>query len=128
MPDVRDDNLASFIQSLLRSPQNRLEPKYAHFHSQPSPPDNHNNPNIEDFIDRVELGRVYRGENNVLDVGFKNSLAPDNRSSFEVNWAFPLAQHLRGYVQLFTGYGENMIDMGNNDTRIGIGVALTDWL
>ena len=77
---------------------------------------------------RVELGRVYRGENNVLDVGFKNSLAPDDRSSFEVNWAFPLAQHLRGYVQLFTGYGENMIDMGNNDTRIGIGIALTDWL
>jgi phospholipase A1 len=45
-----------------------------------------------------------------------------------VNWAFLLAQHLRGYVQFFTGYGENMIDMGNNDTRIGIGIALTDWL
>jgi phospholipase A1 len=45
-----------------------------------------------------------------------------------VNWAFPLAQHLRGYVQFFTGYGENMIDMENNNTRIGVGIALTDWL
>ena len=55
-------------------------------------------------------------------------LSSDNRSSFEVNWAFPLAQHLRGYVQFFTGYGENMIDMENNNTRIGVGIALTDWL
>jgi hypothetical protein len=68
------------------------------------------------------------GENHVFDATFKNNLASDNRSSFEVNWAFPLAQHLRGYVQFFTGYGENMIDMENNNTRIGVGIALTDWL
>jgi phospholipase A1 len=64
----------------------------------------------------------------VFDASFNNELASDNRSDFEVNWAFSLAQHLRVYVQFFTGYGENMIDMGNNDTRIGVGVALTEWL
>ncbi len=91
-------------------------------------PENDNNPDIEDYMGRVELGWVYRGENHVFDAWFKNNLSSNNRSSFEVNWAFPLAQHLRGYVQFFTGYGENMIDMENNNTRIGVGIALTDWL
>jgi phospholipase A1 len=91
-------------------------------------PDNDNNPNIEDYMGRIELGWVYRGDNYVVDAWFKNNLSSTNRSSFELNWAFPLAQHLRGYVQFFTGYGENMIDMENSNTRIGIGLALTDWL
>mgnify|MGYP001824557714 CR=1 FL=1 len=91
-------------------------------------PENDNNPNIEDYMGRVELGWVYKGENHVFDAWFKNNLSSTNRSSFEINWAFPLAQHLRGYLQFFTGYGENMIDMENNNTRIGVGIALTDWL
>ena len=91
-------------------------------------PTEDNNPNIEDYMGRVEVGWVYRGDNHVFDAWFKNNLDSDNRSSLEVNWAFPLSQHLRGYVQFFTGYGENMIDMENNNTRIGVGVALTDWL
>ena len=91
-------------------------------------PDVDNNPNIEDYMGRIELGWAYKGDNYVVDAWFKNNLASDNRSSIEVNWAFPLAQHLRGYVQLYSGYGENMIDMENRNTRIGIGLALTDWL
>jgi hypothetical protein len=33
--EVRDDNSASFIHSLLSGPQNRLELKYSHFYAQP---------------------------------------------------------------------------------------------
>jgi phospholipase A1 len=91
-------------------------------------PENDNNPNIEDYMGRVELGWVYRGDRYIVDAWFKNNLESPNRSSLELNWAFPLAQHLRGYVQFFTGYGENMIDMENRNTRIGIGISLTDWL
>ena len=91
-------------------------------------PDVDNNPNIEDYMGRIELGWAFRGEKHVFDAWFKNNLDSDNRSSIELNWAFPLAQHLRGYVQFFHGYGENMIDMENRNTRIGIGLALTDWL
>jgi len=32
---VRDDNSASFIQSLLSGPQNRLESVYSHYYAQP---------------------------------------------------------------------------------------------
>jgi len=41
---------------------------------------------------------------------------------------FPLLDNLKGYVQIYSGYGENMFDAENYSNRIGIGFALNDWL
>jgi phospholipase A1 len=35
---------------------------------------------------------------------------------------------VRGYVKLFSGYGETLIDYNWNQTTIGIGITLNDWL
>jgi phospholipase A1 len=40
----------------------------------------------------------------------------------------PLLGPLRGYVRLFSGYGETLIDYNWRQTTIGIGVTLNDWL
>jgi len=40
----------------------------------------------------------------------------------------PLLGPLRGYVKLFSGYGETMIDYDWRQSTIGIGVSLNDWL
>ena len=86
------------------------------------------NPNIEDYMGRIQLGAAWRGEFNTFSVSLKNNLRTENRSGLEVGWTFPLSRHLKGYVQLYTGYGENLIDMENYTNRIGIGIALSDRL
>lgn len=91
-------------------------------------PDLDDNPNIEDYMGRIQLGAAYAGDKHTFALGWKNSLDSDFRSGLEFNWQFPLAAHLRGFVQLYSGYGENLIDMENYNNRIGVGIALTDWL
>ena len=86
------------------------------------------NPNIEDFMGRIELGAAYKGDHHTFAFGIKNSLDSDLRSGAEFNWMFPLTGHLKGFVQLYSGYGENLIDMENYNNRIGVGLTLTDWL
>ena len=58
----------------------------------------------------------------------KNNLSSDNRSGVELNWTFPLVEHLRGMVQIYSGYGESMIDAESYTNRISVGVALSDLL
>ena len=91
-------------------------------------PSNDNNPNIEDYMGRVQLGVAYKGDTHTLSTVLKNNLSSANRSGVELSWAFPLTEHLKGFAQVYSGYGESMIDMENYTNRIGIGIALTDWL
>ncbi len=48
--------------------------------------------------------------------------------SGELGWSYPIAKHVRVYTQLFSGYGESMIDYNFKQTRFGIGVMLNDML
>jgi len=91
-------------------------------------PSTDDNPNIKDYMGRIQLGAAYKGDRHTFAIGLKNSLDGNLRSGVEVNWMFPLTRRLKGFVQAYSGYGENLVDMENYNNRIGIGVALTDWL
>jgi len=92
------------------------------------PAETDDNPNIEDYMGRLQLGLIHKRERHTFSLGLKNNLRSDNRSGLELNYTFPLFRSLKGFVQVYTGYGENLIDMENYTNRIGVGIALTDWL
>lgn len=83
---------------------------------------------VGDFMGRIQLGVAYKGDRHTIALGLKNSFDSDLRSGVEFNWMFPISDQVKGFVQLYSGYGENLIDMQNYNNRIGIGIALTDWL
>ncbi|MBK4714983.1 MULTISPECIES: phospholipase A [Tenebrionibacter/Tenebrionicola group] len=46
----------------------------------------------------------------------------------ELGASYPITQHMRLYGQIYSGYGESLIDYNFNQTRIGLGIMLNDIL
>ena len=88
------------------------------------------NPQIEDYVGRAELFIVHRRENShQISLQLRHSLrdGEDNRGSMSLNWSYPCFDRLRCHAQLFSGYGESLIDYNHRKTSIGLGVALLEW-
>lgn len=88
-----------------------------------------NNPDIADYFGRAEAMLAYHRDGYELALTARHSLRGGDRShgTLQLEWSFPLDGPLRGYVQLFDGYGESLIDYNHRATYIGIGISLIDW-
>lgn len=87
------------------------------------------NPDIEDHIGRAELRIArYSGEH-ALALQLRHSLRGGARSrgSVQLDYVFPLAGALHGQLQLFSGYGESLIDYNLRQTKAGLGVTIAGW-
>ena len=87
------------------------------------------NPGIENYVGRGELTVARKWQNHVLSIQARHSLrgGENSRGSAQLAWSFPVAGDLKGYVQLFSGYGESMIDYNHRQTMIGAGITVHDW-
>ena len=86
------------------------------------------NPNISDYYGYGKLSALYRWRGNTFSASVRGNLST-GKGAVEANWfSPPLLGPLRGYVQVFSGYGESLIDYNWNQTTIGAGVALSDGL
>ena len=97
----------------------------------PEDDEDDDNPDITDYLGHYEVRGAYKLKEHVFSVMLRNNLESGfENGSVEATWSFPLwdYQYLKGYVQYFGGYGESLIDYDNYVNKIGIGIAVTDWL
>lgn len=88
-----------------------------------------NNPDITDFIGRGDLVATYQWRHHMFSLLLRSNVNFWNfHGAAQFDWSFPLYHHLRGYVQIFTGYGESLIDYNHYQTTIGAGFLLFDWM
>ena len=88
-----------------------------------------NNPDISDYVGRGDLNAHYKLDDQDFNVMLRSSLkgGDKNHGAIQFDWAFPIAKSLRGYMQLFHGYGESLIDYNHKATYVGLGVSLINW-
>ncbi|MFT5730031.1 MAG: phospholipase A1 [Desulforhopalus sp.] len=89
------------------------------------------NSDITDFLGHSELRVAYKLKEHVFSVMSRNNIESGfENGAVELSWSFPIFgyPYFKGYVQYFTGYGESLIDYDNYVNRIGVGIAVTDWL
>jgi len=88
-----------------------------------------NNPDIGDYVGRGELSLLRNWNDQTFGVTLRHSLrgGDASRGSARLSWSVPLDGKLRGYVELFHGYGESLIDYNHEATYLGVGLSLLDW-
>jgi phospholipase A1 len=86
------------------------------------------NPDITDYMGYGELTGIWkRGDSSYTLMVRGNPSTGKGAGQF--TWmSRPLLGPLKAYVQVFSGYGESMIDYDWNQTTVGVGVALNDRL
>lgn len=85
------------------------------------------NPDINRYMGYYRLKAGYRlGESVITVTGRYNWNS--GYGAAELGWSYPITKHVRFYTQVFSGYGESMIDYNFRQTRVGVGVMLNDML
>ena len=91
-----------------------------------SPDDEDDNPDILDYYGYGQLTGFYKWRDNSFTLMGRGNLST-GKGAAQFTWATrPLLGPLRGYLQVFTGYGESLIDYNWNQTTIGLGVTIND--
>ena len=85
------------------------------------------NPDINRYMGYGDVTAIYKwGRQDFSLLGRYNNAT--GKGAAQGTWSFPIQGNLKGYVKVFSGYGESLIDYNWNQTTIGVGFALVNWL
>jgi len=88
-----------------------------------------NNPDLLDYYGHGKIYAIYQMDTHNFSITGRNNLESGfSKGSLEFDWSFPIHGRIRGYFQLFSGYGNSLIEYNEYTNTIGLGISLTDWL
>ncbi len=99
-------------------------------------PADDDNPDISNKVGRAELAGFWDvDKNNTLGATVRHSLRANSNGSVRLEWlrklgdsGVPGSQNgLRFHTQLFTGYGDSLVDYNRRRTVLSVGLSLVDW-
>jgi phospholipase A1/A2 len=87
------------------------------------------NPDIADYLGYGETTVSYKLRNSVWSIMVRNSIESGfRRGAIEFDVSYPFYKLLRGYIQIFSGYGQSLIEYNHYTNGAGIGISLSDWI
>ncbi|MDO5652377.1 MAG: phospholipase A [Moraxella sp.] len=86
------------------------------------------NPNILDYYGYGDVKFLYQLEKGKNVSGLARFNPSTGKGALQLDYVHPVGRGINGYVQLFHGYGESLIDYDHKSTTIGVGVMLNDWM
>ena len=94
------------------------------------------NPHIENYIDRAELAGAWNiDQKNTVAATLRHNLRSNGNGSLRLEWLSTLGTSsnstigsgLRFHTQLFTGYGDSLLDFNLRRTVLNVGLSLVDF-
>ena len=94
-------------------------------------PDNDDNPDLTTFRGRGDIQLNWTPGKAAASLLWRTNFRDLNRGSLQFDWSYPVepgsARALRYYVQIFSGYGETLLDYNFRQTSLGIGLTLFEF-
>jgi len=94
------------------------------------------NPDIADLVGRAELSASWNpNKTNTFGLTWRTALRAHSNGSVRLEWLKALADDtragresgLRFHTQLFSGYGDSLLDYNRRRTVLSVGLSLVDW-
>ena len=76
------------------------------------------------LLELRDLTLTYRRDGNDYSALLRRNFST-GRGAVQLSWAWPLRGHLKGYTQVFSGYGQSLIDYNYYQNVIGLGLLGT---
>lgn len=86
------------------------------------------NPDILDYYGYGDVRFLYQLQDDSNVSGTVRFNPKSGRGALQLDYVRPLGKGVSGYVQLFQGYGQSLIDYNHESTGIGFGLMLNDWM
>lgn len=86
------------------------------------------NPAIAHYLGYENILLAYKLDKLTLSAQAQNIESGYKRGFLQVGASYPLFKNFSVYAQLFSGYGQSLIEYDHKVTSIGIGIILNDWL
>ncbi|MET3130745.1 phospholipase A1 [Oxalobacteraceae bacterium GrIS 1.11] len=78
------------------------------------------NIDITDFMGHGDVRLSYRADGSEYSLTARRNFSTGH-GALQAGWAFPLSTNLKGYLQVFSGYGQSLIDYNYSQKSLGAG-------
>ena len=86
------------------------------------------NPDITDYYGYGDITAIYKWRDHSFTLMGRGNFNT-GKGAAQFTWTSPrILGGVRGYAQVFSGYGDSLIDYNWNQTAVGVGIALNDLL
>lgn len=87
------------------------------------------NPDLLDYYGHGQVVFAYKYDENVYSLISRNNIESGfSKGSINASWSFPLYGKVKGYVQVFSGYGNSLIEYNQYTNTVGLGISIADFL
>jgi len=94
----------------------------------PEDDEDNDNPDLSHRVGRTEISASWIPGLATARLTWRNNLKSLRHGSLQFDWTFPVdrddPEGLRWYVQVFSGYGETLLDYNHRQTSLGLGLTL----